>query len=156
MSERERWVVYPLLFLTLGLALRDELGLSRKIATQKVVCSQLVVQNDKGDSQVVLDATEDGGVVRVLNAKHTMDLVLGHENNYSSLFRETASKGGVETRALLGDLRPSPASSMPESVGNWPLLDPRLNRTGRTDSDSNSDDGATDPADVKPAPRSQQ
>ncbi len=33
MSERERWIIYPLLFLTLGIALRKESGLGRKIVS---------------------------------------------------------------------------------------------------------------------------
>ena len=39
MSERERWIVYPLLFLALGAALRDKLfNLTR---SQTVVCESL-------------------------------------------------------------------------------------------------------------------
>jgi hypothetical protein len=41
MSERERWVVYPLLFLALGAALRDKLFDST--TTKRVVCQELTV-----------------------------------------------------------------------------------------------------------------
>jgi len=39
MSERERWVVYPLLFLTLGVALRDKLlhPVQQRIITREIV-----------------------------------------------------------------------------------------------------------------------
>jgi hypothetical protein len=44
MTERERWVVYPLLFLALGAALRDKLGGSTK--TKSVVCQELRIEDE--------------------------------------------------------------------------------------------------------------
>ena len=41
MSERERWIVYPLLFLALGVALRDELF--DQTWSRQVVCEQLTL-----------------------------------------------------------------------------------------------------------------
>jgi hypothetical protein len=41
MSERERWIVYPLLFLALGAALRDKLADST--TTKRIVCQELTV-----------------------------------------------------------------------------------------------------------------
>jgi hypothetical protein len=41
MSERERWVVYPLLFLALGAALRDKLF--DRTTTKSIVCQELTV-----------------------------------------------------------------------------------------------------------------
>lgn len=41
MSERERWIVYPLLFLALGTALRDKIF--NLTQSQKVVCESLAV-----------------------------------------------------------------------------------------------------------------
>ena len=105
MSERERWIVYPLLFLTLGLVLRDKLGMAKQVQAHRVVCEKLIVLNDDGVPQVVLESTKAGGVVRAINANHTMDLVLGHEDRASSLFREAATNHGTATWALLGDLR---------------------------------------------------
>lgn len=47
MSERERWVVYPLLFLALGVALRDEL--MNRTWSRNVVCERLVlIDSDAG------------------------------------------------------------------------------------------------------------
>jgi hypothetical protein len=46
MSERERWVVYPLLFLALGAALRDKL-IDRTI-TKSIVCQELMVLDEAG------------------------------------------------------------------------------------------------------------
>ncbi|MEN1679054.1 MAG: hypothetical protein AAGJ46_05645 [Planctomycetota bacterium] len=53
MSERERWIVYPLLFLALGAALRDKL-LKQTVADQ-VICRQLVVNNEAGRIAAVIN-----------------------------------------------------------------------------------------------------
>ncbi|MCC7476565.1 MAG: hypothetical protein IT425_14335 [Pirellulales bacterium] len=45
MTERERWVVYPLLFLALGAALRDKL-VDRTI-TKSVVCQELSIVDEE-------------------------------------------------------------------------------------------------------------
>ena len=45
MTERERWVVYPLLFLALGAALRDKL-IDRTI-TKSIVCQELNVVDEE-------------------------------------------------------------------------------------------------------------
>ncbi|HVT27515.1 MAG TPA: hypothetical protein VHE81_05795 [Lacipirellulaceae bacterium] len=44
MTERERWVVYPLLFLALGVSLRDKL-VDRTI-TKSIRCEELVVEGE--------------------------------------------------------------------------------------------------------------
>jgi hypothetical protein len=41
MTERERWIVYPLLFLALGAALRDKLF--DRTTTKSIVCQELMV-----------------------------------------------------------------------------------------------------------------
>jgi hypothetical protein len=58
MSDRERWIVYPLLFLTLGVALRNQFFPTRRfgavdlrageLSAQRIRCNQLVV-NDKAN-----------------------------------------------------------------------------------------------------------
>jgi len=133
MSERERWIVYPLLFLTLGIALRDKLGgTAKKIEAQRVVCEQLVVSNEKAGPQVVLDSTKAGGIVHAISADHTMDLVLGHEDRGSSLFCETAANDRRTKWALLGDLQRAAPKRMLDWLSEWPLLDPRLDRAAKS------------------------
>ena len=46
MSERERWIVYPLLFLALGAALRDKL--LQRTWSEQLVCKQLIMIDDAG------------------------------------------------------------------------------------------------------------
>jgi hypothetical protein len=46
MSTRERWVIYPLLFLTLGIVVRDKLAFQADEATiKRLRCSELRVDN---------------------------------------------------------------------------------------------------------------
>ena len=54
MNERERWIVYPLLFLALGAALRDKL--IDRTTTKSIVCQELIVVDEQplGREPVVL------------------------------------------------------------------------------------------------------
>jgi hypothetical protein len=42
MTTRERWIVYPLLFLTLGIAMRDKVMPPDRLSSQEVHCHRLV------------------------------------------------------------------------------------------------------------------
>ncbi|MGD0518140.1 MAG: hypothetical protein ABSA26_11455 [Thermoguttaceae bacterium] len=56
MSDRERWIVYPLVFLTLGIALRNQFLPTRRfgavdlkageITAQKIICNELVIREN--------------------------------------------------------------------------------------------------------------
>ncbi len=46
MSERERWIVYPLLFLALGAALRDKLA--KRTLSDQLICKTLLVVDEQG------------------------------------------------------------------------------------------------------------
>jgi hypothetical protein len=57
MSSRERWIVYPLLFMTLGIALRDKIIPAHRlqldeIAAGQIHCNQLLVDQEIGAKQV--------------------------------------------------------------------------------------------------------
>ncbi|MEM6798578.1 MAG: hypothetical protein AAF589_03610 [Planctomycetota bacterium] len=56
MSERERWIVYPLLFLALGAALRDKL--MQQTRADQLVCQRLVMINESGVATAVLDGDQ--------------------------------------------------------------------------------------------------
>jgi hypothetical protein len=62
MSERERWIIYPLLFFALGAALRDkfthEVRTDRMIAGQ-VVCEELLVTDSEKPDRVVAKLTSN-------------------------------------------------------------------------------------------------
>jgi len=64
MSVNERWVVYPLLFLTLGVALRDKVVPPGEVAAEQVRCNRLLVA--EADCRVVQVAGSNGkGGVRL-------------------------------------------------------------------------------------------
>jgi hypothetical protein len=58
MSDRERWVVYPLLFLSLGVALHDKFLPSKDVKTHR-----LVLFNDEEKEVLQIDGGNDAGVV---------------------------------------------------------------------------------------------
>ena len=52
MSNRERWTVYPLIFMTLGIAVKDKI--TRVVQTDSVVCRELKVTDRQGKPQVIV------------------------------------------------------------------------------------------------------
>lgn len=56
MSQRERWIVYPLLFLALGAALRDKLA--KRSVTEHVICEKMTVVDDQGRPVALLEGGE--------------------------------------------------------------------------------------------------
>src|SRR5262249_36001092 len=100
MSSRERWTVYPLLFLTLGIAVKDKLPPRRVTADQIIARSMLITEhpndhaNDRSppgqlscqrgvvmdrelEPQVVLDSNARGGIVDARGPQFP-DILLGH------------------------------------------------------------------------------
>jgi hypothetical protein len=56
MSQRERWIVYPLLFLALGTALRDKFYPPHELAAENIRCQNLLVQNVRAH-ELAVDST---------------------------------------------------------------------------------------------------
>ncbi len=83
MSDRERWIIYPLLFLALGTALRDKL--TQSIEVDRILCKQLVVVDGQRTPKIVLDSNDAGGLVRVIDAPGELTLALGHIDRVSGL-----------------------------------------------------------------------
>src|SRR4051812_16312725 len=80
MNERERWIVYPLLFLALGVALRDKLV--DRTTTKSIVCEELsIVDSSSGQVLVKLARAEPHpgvpptGVVMVDGVLETREFV---------------------------------------------------------------------------------
>lgn len=91
MTDRERWTVYPLLILALGLALHDKLLSSSFVDAQRVTCRELIVKGRDGTTVMQATAGGDGGG-RIL--------VFGGTKKPNVLVE--ASKGGG-TIQLIGD-----------------------------------------------------
>jgi hypothetical protein len=62
MTERERWIVYPLLFLALGAALRDKL--SEQTRTRRLECQELIVYGEDGAGRPPVPLVQIGGIER--------------------------------------------------------------------------------------------
>jgi len=63
MSDRERWIVYPLLFLAMGASLRDKLF--GRTTSKSIVCQELiVVDDDRGGRQPLRVLARIGGTER--------------------------------------------------------------------------------------------
>ena len=81
MSTRERWIVYPLLFMTLGIALRDKVITPNRLAVGTVVCNRLqsnraechtLLVNDPAGRPVVVagtDANTGAGIIETFTAR---------------------------------------------------------------------------------------
>ena len=70
MTTRERWTVYPLLFLAIGLALRGvavppETFSAGMIEAARVTCGELVVASDDGTKLVHIGRVKGGGGGRI-------------------------------------------------------------------------------------------
>jgi hypothetical protein len=62
MSSRERWIVYPLLFLTLGIAMRDKIIHPNHLQTENIAAAQIRCGQLTADS-VVCDRAQALGAV---------------------------------------------------------------------------------------------
>jgi hypothetical protein len=93
MSNRERWTVYPLLFLTLGIALKDKI--TKRTDTDTVICKSLYVTDRQLVPQVIVKSTPAGGIVHTQGRQ--TNVLLGHTDNLSGLLI-TNAKGDLVAR----------------------------------------------------------
>jgi hypothetical protein len=100
MSDRERWIIYPLVIVTLGMYWRDKF-----MPTEKLMTHQLLVLNKNDEPVVTINSSDDGGLVRVSRDDGSLDLVLGHKGSSSSLFVETPTDHGAVLHPVVGNLR---------------------------------------------------
>lgn len=98
MTTRERWTVYPLLFLAIGLAMRAQSGapdLEGRIRVEvldaaSVICRELRVESADGPTLVHLGRVKGGGGgrIEIRDARGTDSVAVGT--------RPGRSEGGVE------------------------------------------------------------
>lgn len=85
MSQRERWILYPLLFLALGTSLRDKLIPSRlrplSVDAVTVRCAQLEVVDADDRTALRLGAVEQAGYVELYDKFGRSVLLLGPDEN---------------------------------------------------------------------------
>ena len=83
MSNRERWTIYPLLFMTLLIVLKDKL--TKMITADRVTCKMLVVTDRDQHERVVLTSTDAGGLVMAKGSNLGINVLLGHTNKVVGL-----------------------------------------------------------------------
>ena len=116
MSNRERWTVYPLLFLTLGIALKDKI--TKRTDTDTVICKNLVVTDRQGAQQVIVSSNPAGGIVQA-HGRQT-NVLLGHTDQIAGLWYIDV-KGN---RMVVGNAIPAtglgqlPATLVPQVPGD--------------------------------------
>ncbi len=92
MTNRERWIVYPLLFLTLGLVMRDKVappsprfmqpGMNAlSVRCMHLECQDLTIAGPDGEKRVRIGVTPtQAGQMEVYGSHHAMVLVAGADS----------------------------------------------------------------------------
>lgn len=76
MSNRERWVIYPLLFFSLALAAKSQLDQVLRLETEQIVCRELSVVDREGQIQLKLAGDRQGGMLAMLDRQGAATVVL--------------------------------------------------------------------------------
>ncbi len=106
MTSRERWIIYPLLFLALGAALRDKM-VPGNVEAFSVDCSQLTchrldVIGPEGDSGIRMGTVATGtGQIELYNADEEQIVRIGPDGSGKQGRIDTNSPGS------LGNLNPA-------------------------------------------------
>lgn len=82
MTSRERWTVYPLLFLAIGLALRANVLPPEQVGDldiTRLTCRELVVVDDRGNPFVRTgrDSADGGGRIELFDSGRRLAVVIG-------------------------------------------------------------------------------
>jgi hypothetical protein len=93
MTIGERWRVYPLLFLTLGIAVKDKLikvvstdnVVCKAVNSDKVICNLLVVTDPQGHEQALISSNPAGGFLRLHGNGNNPLIWLGHNEKLNGL-----------------------------------------------------------------------
>jgi len=111
MTERERWIVYPLLFLALGAALRDKLV--DRTTTKSIVCQELSIvdEDSTGPQQSQRTLARIGRVKPKAGGKSTASLQI---NGDLEIIDEDLSENS-QARILATVGRTEPPSGVPSS-----------------------------------------
>jgi hypothetical protein len=63
MNERERWIVYPLIFFLLLLVTRDNILKTQEVKCNRLVCNKLYVETEDGRKLVTIFGKYDRGLI---------------------------------------------------------------------------------------------
>ena len=127
MTTRERWTVYPLLFLAIGLAMRAQSGtpdLNGRIRCEileaaSVVCQKLRVESADGTTLVHLGRVTGGGGgrIEIRDARGNDSMAVGTRSGRSEGGVEFFERDGHESARLTstGLDEPPPDSPLPQA-----------------------------------------
>jgi hypothetical protein len=98
MSTRERWIVYPLLFLTLGIVMRDKIVPRTRFQIDEVVAGQILC-NQLQVKQVIAAAGIVGSIrcddLAVIGSKGRPTVVIGNNAKTGGGSIQTLSRTGA-------------------------------------------------------------
>ena len=140
MTQRERWIVYPLLFLALGASLRDKFGGPESIDASRIRCDELrttqVVIADPHDKQprIVLktvqggvkngDSSHSSGQLELLDQSQRVQTAISHGavithglKTQAIAVADPAGRNRVQIGTKLESAAPS--KSMPPATSGW-------------------------------------
>jgi hypothetical protein len=83
MTDRERWTVYPLLFLVLGITVKDKLA--RPARFDSIRCGSLVVEDHAGKDRVLIGSNPAGGIIQLNGDRDVRSVLFGYANNVAGL-----------------------------------------------------------------------
>lgn len=118
MSDRERWIVYPLLFLGIGFGLKSQWPQPDDLECRSIRCKEVIVDSLDGTSRVRVGSTStQSGEIRLYGATGQLVLALGTDG--------TGTRGMVQT---LDDQRNSRAVIGSDTAGGFVRLfgDPNI------------------------------
>jgi hypothetical protein len=94
MSTRERWIVYPLLFLALGTAIKPKL-----VPAERVTCRNLEVVDEELQPRISLTAsTADDGEIRIIHRSGQPAVLLKSDaKTQAGSIKTLGSNGQVQT-----------------------------------------------------------
>jgi hypothetical protein len=110
MSTRERWIVYPLLFLALGTAIKPKLtppetrGPARPVTVlrvDRVECGALSVLGDDDKPRVVARAVEGGGQIHVADNQGRVVVAIRADAETRAGTVETRNENGSAQAAMM-------------------------------------------------------
>ncbi|MBX9789321.1 MAG: hypothetical protein K2Y37_10430 [Pirellulales bacterium] len=94
MTDRERWTIYPLLALSLGMQVRDKVFPVTTLRAQSIHCRSLVVDAANGKPRIT--ASSDG-ILRVLGDDDKPKILLGSDQNKAGIVQVCGTSGQVRT-----------------------------------------------------------
>ncbi|MBN2581001.1 MAG: hypothetical protein JXB10_18610 [Pirellulales bacterium] len=110
MSERERWIVYPLLFLALGVALRNQFFPTKRfgaidlrageLSAQRIRCNELVVEGKTKSQEIRFDKAggnmlKCGRIDGMLMECHALNVVSGKGKSLVMAGEDSKTHSGV-------------------------------------------------------------